>query len=365
MPRKGSIRVVIIEDSRLLAGQMERIFKRDPRLEVVGIAHRGGEGRRMVRRLKPDVVSLDVHMPGMDGLTCLQYIMAEQPTPCVMVSALTGESAIETYEAFELGAVDVIQKPAADDPTAVGQFERRLVAKAVRASYADPANLRRYTPPEERPPAQDKQRPARPHAVPTVARELVVMGASTGGPRAVMEVLGRLPPDQQASVLVVQHMPGSFTPSFARRLDEICALRVSEARAGERLEARRVYLAPGDYHLTLHAPGAGTGATIVLSRNADGEFVVPSVNRAMSSAVEIFGERMVGVILTGIGNDGADAMAQVREAGGVTIAESELSATIYGMPRAVVERGLADHVLPVRKIAEAIIEALSGLEAAK
>jgi two-component system, chemotaxis family, protein-glutamate methylesterase/glutaminase len=355
------IRVVVIEDSKLLAEQLVEALEQNPRLAVAGVAHNGSEGRDLVARTHPDVVTLDVNMPGMDGLTCLQYIMVERPTPCVIVSAITGDSAFETFEAYELGAVDVIQKPQGIGPGREALFNRRLAAKIIRASYADPTKITRYQPTDE----SGSSRPSRSRAFtdPSAPQEIVVIGASTGGPRTVMEIVARLPADLQSTVLIIQHMPGSFTGSFARRLNEICPLPTREAEHGERLARGTVLVAPGDFHLRLTRAAAGAGAVVALDADTSEQFVVPSVDVALHSAVELFGERTLGVVLTGIGSDGAEAMVAVQAAGGVTIAESQASAVIYGMPKAVVSRGAADQILPARKIAPAIVSGLESMGA--
>ena len=364
MKSGSTIRVVVIEDSRLQAEEISRALESHSRIQVVGVAHDGESGRQLVSRTRPDVVTIDVHMPVMDGLTCMQYIMVEQPTPCIIVSALTGESSMETFEAFELGAVDVIQKPQGGTEEQVGLFQRRLTAKILRASFADPTKLQRFQPakplPSKRETPSTRTRTAADSS--TAPRSIVVIGASTGGPRTVMDILSRLPADFETPVLVIQHMPGSFTPSFSGRLNQICALNVCEAREGQRIAPGNVYVAPGDFHLRLEPVSAGLAARVKLDSEIGDEFVRPSVDIALESAVNIYGPRTVGVVLTGIGEDGARGMEAVQAAGGVTIAESEVSAVIYGMPKAVVERGAASQILPSRKIPEAIVAAAAGME---
>lgn len=356
MARKPKIRVVVVEDSELMAREISRSLQAHNRLSVVGVAHDGNEGLRMVRELRPDVVTLDVNMPDMDGLTCLQYIMIQQPTPCVIVSSLTDESAIETFEAYELGAISVVEKPSRAAGNSLALFKRRLAANVVKASYADVGNLTRA------------DRPGVPHlpaaaAAPrgpgSVPRRVIVIGASTGGPRTLMDVVPRLPADLGAALLIVQHMPGSFTGSYARRLDEISALPVSEAVEGEVLLANHAYLAPGDFHLRLERSGVGHRSVIRLQPGEEEDLIVPSVDIALDSAIDIFGTACVGVVLTGLGSDGALAMERLFRMGGTTIAESEVSAVIYGMPKAVVERGVATEVLPSRRIAEHLVSLFS------
>ena len=334
-----------------MAREMARTLNANPRITVVGVAHDGVAGRELVRKVMPDVVTLDVSMPCMDGLTCLQYIMIEQPTPCVIVSALTGESKLETFEAYALGAVDVVLKPGGSTPELRALFRRRLAAKVIRASHADISKLSRIEL-EDISPVPERRRPK----TTSVPRELVVIGASTGGPRTLMDIIPRLPAELGAAVIVVQHMPASFTTSFAQRLDDVSHLVVREADEGEILERDTVYVAPGSHHLTLQPVGAGFKATVRLVEVDDSDIIVPSVNRTLFSALEIFGPTLVGVILTGLGDDGADGMEALYKAGGVTIAESAVSAVINGMPGSVVERGVATQVVPARKIAGALVD---------
>lgn len=334
-----------------MAREMVRALNAHKRLTVVGTARNGAEGRRLAQQLQPDVITLDVNMPDIDGLTCLQYIMIEQPTPCVIVSALTGESACETFEAYELGAVGVVQKPTRLQGDSLALFKRRLAANVVRASYADVSKVAgRVTPP---PRIATRGAPLSSR----IARRLVVIGASTGGPRTLLEIVPKLPPNLGAAVMVVQHMPGSFTGSFAERLDGISALPVVEAQEGQVIASDCVYLAPGDFHLRLQPAGVGRKAVVRLSPEDDEDLmVVPSVDVTLDSALTIYGSSMVGVVLTGLGSDGAKAMKRLHDLGGVTIAESEDTAVIYGMPKAVVEAGAASYILPAHKIAEEIVK---------
>jgi len=362
--KKGAIRVVVVEDSRAMAKSMADALDRDPRVEVVGLAFDGHEGYRMVVELAPDVVTLDVQMPGMDGLSAMQHIMVEQPTPCIVVSALTGTGTTRSLEAFELGAIDVIEKPKAAEPRSVELFHRRLLAKIIRASFATRANLGRIRSRPQPTPPPDAQVPS---AAPDRGEPetVVVIGASTGGPRTVIKIVSALPHDLNALVIVIQHMPGTFTPSFAERLDVLSALPVCHPRNMARLNSGTVYVAPGDTNLQFIRSSTDNSLRARLKKDAEGTYALPSVDAAMRSALELFGARTMGVLLTGIGSDGANAMAEIKGAGGYTVAESHLSAVIYGMPRAAVEQDAASVVLTSGNIASEIVNWVAMVNGSK
>ena len=348
------ITVLIVEDSALMRRELTRIIGADPELRVVGAASDGEEGLEMVRSLEPDVVTLDLRLPGMDGITCLQHIMIETPRPCVMISAYTGKDAVETFEALELGAVDFVEKPRGEISRNIEERAQEIVDKIKLAAGVNMAVMTRqkFTPVEEgkAAPAAGREAPGR----------VVVIGVSTGGPRTLMQIVPELPAGLGAPVVVIQHMPGNFTGGFARRLDQYSHLPVREAGAGEPLRDNVVYVAPGDYHLQLVRQR--DQVVFRLETPAGRELNIPSVNKAMNSAIDLFGERVVGVVLTGMGDDGANAMERLHELGGQTIAESEQTAVIYGMPREAIERGAAGIVAPAPEIAARIMQVLKRKE---
>ena len=319
----------------------------------MGAARDGEEGLEMARNLAPDVVTLDVHLPGMDGITCLQHIMIETPRPCLMISAHTGANSVETFEALELGAVDFVEKPSGEISRDIQTRGREINRKIKEVVYANLAVMTR----QQLPPVAAKKPGARP-AAGKVPDRVVVIGVSTGGPRTLMQIIPSLRPDLNAPVLVIQHMPRRFTRSMAERLNQFSLLPVKEAQNGEALRDNVVYVAPGDTHLLLTGTPEGVFAT--LAQPAKDDPIAPSVDRAMRSAIDLFGKQVVGVILTGMGDDGAGAMERLYELGGATIAESEETAVIFGMPAEVIARGAAQSVAPAGQIAACIAKAVKG-----
>jgi two-component system chemotaxis response regulator CheB len=340
-------RVLVVDDSAFMRHCISRALSAQPDLEVVGTATDGIEALELVRRLRPDVVTLDVEMPRLDGLRTLEILMRDTPLPVVMLSSLTEAGAPATIRALELGAVDFVTKPA---PPAVGvrQVEPQLVAAVRAAAQARvPGRVPTLTPAGRE---QAGVRAGRAHAR---ANQAVAIGCSTGGPRALLEVIPRLPPDLPATVLVVQHMPAGFTHSLAERLDHVSTLPVKEAQHGDLAIPGLVLLAPGGRHMELDPAGR-----VRLTDGPPVHGVRPSVDVLLSSLPPLFGERCVAVILTGMGCDGAAGAARVRAAGGWVLVEDPATATVYGMPRAVAERGLAHRQAPLPAIADAIQEAL-------
>ena len=325
----------------------------DPALEVVGRAADGLEALELIAALRPDVVTLDIEMPRLDGLGTLERIMNEHPTRVVMVSSLTAEGADATIRALELGAIDFIEKPSFGGVAAPHAVVDE-VSQKVR--YAADARLARQRP-----------RPERPAAVPPppLRRESrwlpkkVLIGSSTGGPQALRQVLTSLPADLGAPVVIVQHMPGGFTRSLAQRLDELSPLSVQEAAPGSRMEVGKVLIAPGGFHVTLDGDGV-----VALNEDEPECGVRPSINITAESLARALGGDVVEVVLTGMGNDGMRGAALIKDAGGSVIAEAEESCVVYGMPRSVVEAGYADRVVSLQGIADALVRVCRATGAA-
>ncbi len=323
------------------------ILNAAPGIAVVGTARDGEEALQKVAALRPDVVTLDVEMPVRDGLSTLEEIMKSHPVPVVMLSSMTQAGAEVTVKALQKGAVDFVAKPSGPVSLDLEAVKEELVAKVrVAARARSPRPL-----PECLPPPRPQARP--PGEPPG---KLVLIGTSTGGPRALAEVMTRLPGDLPAAVLVVQHMPAGFTRSLAERLDQLSALRVKEAEDGEEAVSGTVYIAPGDSHLLVER--GARGPRLRLSKEAPRGGHRPSVDVMMVSAARAGNWGLVGVLLTGMGNDGLEGFREIKARRGKTIAEDASTAVVYGMPRAVVEAGLADVVVPLPAVAGEIVRML-------
>jgi len=351
------IRVLIVDDSALMRRALKEIILTDPSLEVVGMARDGQDAIEKVHDLNPDVVTMDINMPVMDGLTSMQHILSDYPeTSILMVSSLTAEGALATFEALELGAFDYVAKPSGTVSTNIHIVGREIIQK-IKLAYK---NVNKKSIKER---VQRRNNMTPPKRVEPVKKQdlkekslskVVVIGISTGGPGTLIEVLPMLPQDLGAAVIIVQHMPPAFTASFAKRLNDACRIPVKEADAGDVLKNGRGYLAAGGYQLVVR----GESGILRLSITPKTIFM-PSVNVTMESVLDAYGgKNVVGVLMTGMGDDGADAMVKIRRAGGITIAEDESTAVVFGMPREAIERGGAEIILPSYKIADAIIKAV-------
>jgi two-component system chemotaxis response regulator CheB len=334
--------VLIVDDSPTARAVLARKLAADPGLVVVGKAIDGVEALEQAAQLQPDVITLDIEMPRLNGLQTLERLMRERPTPVVMVSSLTKQGAEATLAALELGAVDFIEKPTRHGVIVGTAVSDELCEKVRQAAHA---RLRR-------PGAVTSAVPARPPvAGGGWGRKTVVIASSTGGPQAVRTVLTALPADFAVPVVVVQHMPAGFTRSYAERLNELGPLRVAEARPGDTLEPGRVLLAPGGSHLVFDAKGV---ATLTQGELECG--VRPAANITMESIAAARGFATVGVVLTGMGHDGTRGAGLIRAAGGYIIAEAEETCVVYGMPRSVAQAGYANEVVPLHGIAAAIVQ---------
>ena len=347
------ITVLIIEDSALMRRELTRIIDSDPGCRVVGSAVNGEEGIEKTRSLNPDVVTIDVNLPGMDGLTCLQHIMLTSPKPCVVISAYTGNDSVETFEALELGAIDFMQKPSGEISRDISRVAHEICRKIKAAAIA---NLGVILPQTAGIPVTKTtdtfhlgDRP----------RAAVVIGVSTGGPRTLMQIIPSLPTDIGVPIVIVQHMPPKFTTSFACRLDQYSQMPVKEAEDKEPVLKNVVYVAPGGFNLMLI--GDRLGVYALLARPPKGQIVTPSVEETLRTAIDVFGEKMVGVILTGMGNDGILGMQRLFEIGGETIAESEETAVIYGMPMDVIEKRAAKKIVPSHFMGKAIVASVKRI----
>ncbi|GMV60171.1 chemotaxis response regulator protein-glutamate methylesterase [Betaproteobacteria bacterium PRO7] len=346
-------RVLIIDDSALVRSLLTEIINREPDMEAIGAAPDPLAAREMIRASNPDVLTLDVEMPKMDGLDFLERLMRLRPMPVVMVSTLTERGAEVTLRALELGAVDFVAKPRIGIASGMQELARDITDR-IRAAAQAKLHRRAGAPQASAPEGQAKARPASYSRLST--EKLIAIGASTGGTEAIREVLTRLPADCPA-VLITQHMPPGFTRSFAQRLDSLCRITVSEAEDGERVLPGHAYVAPGGRHMRL----ARSGSNYVVAID-DGEPVNrhrPSVDVLFRSVAANAGRNALGVMLTGMGKDGAVAMLEMKRAGSFTIAQDEASCIVFGMPKEAIALGAVDEVLPVTRIAERLQDRLA------
>jgi len=343
-PKK--IRVLIVDDSRFVRQAVARMLNASPDIEVVGQAADGRQGIAMARELRPDVVTLDVQMPHMGGLETLERLMKEAPVPVLLLSSLTSEGADVTLRGLELGALDFVDKS-----TAQGQMNLLSLTEELRVKVRALAGSPRRTRSAEPPPV-----PLESAASGSTRALVVAIGASTGGPTALQAIIPRLPKELGAAVLVVQHIPLGFTRYLADRLATRSTLPVHEARDGEAVRPGRVLIAPAGHHLKL-VP-RGEAVEVRLDDEPRSSLHRPSADVLMASVAEVFGARSLGVVLTGMGSDGAAGLGAIRKAGGRTMVESEETCVIYGMPKAAIEAGVVDRAVPLPEIADAILSAV-------
>ena len=348
-------RVLIVDDSAVVRKLLGDALRREPDIEVVGGAADPFVARDMILQHKPDLITLDIEMPRMDGLSFLRRLMEHHPIPAIVVSSLTQSGSAASVEALRIGAIDVIAKPGG--PQSVGQVTEKLVQRIRALRAAPPIKLAR---------AQSPGGPAA-AAVSSAdagrrARGLIAIGASTGGTQALETVLTRLPADMPP-IVVVQHMPSGFTKAFATRLNSVCALTVIEAAGGEPLERGTVYIAPGDYHMSVYQDGLRLRTR--LSQGAPVHYQRPAVDVLFGSVARMPGVPRVGLILTGMGADGADGLVAMRHSGAQTIAEAEESCVVFGMPKEAIARGGAAHVASLLQMPALIVECLNRLARAK
>jgi two-component system chemotaxis response regulator CheB len=324
---------------------IKQLLEKDGRFEVVGEAKDGRDAVDKVDALKPDVCTMDFNMPNLDGAGAVREIMRRRPTPVVMLSAHTREGARETFEALAAGAIDFVTKPAGEVSATLDAVEHQLLAKVFAAAHAVPQAMSNVPAP-----VSPRARITAPRAIGLpVGPKVAIVAISTGGPAALSRFLPMLPQDTSLAMIVVQHLPAGFTAALAERLDGLCAVRVREAADGDRPEAGLVLVAPGDRHLEVEPDGR---LRIVDGPEVNG--VRPAADVTMRAAATAYGRRAIGVVMTGMGKDGTDGLRAIKAAGGVTFAQDHASCVIYGMPRAAVESGCVDRVLPLDQLADAI-----------
>jgi two-component system chemotaxis response regulator CheB len=340
MTRQGVIRVLVIDDSAFSRRAITRMLETSPLVEVVGVARDGEEALRKAFELEPDLITLDLEMPRMDGFTFLRLVMAKRPTPIMVISGRAGED--DVFKALELGAVDFIAKPTPRATPELVSIEDELIRKvhAIRELRIEKVSDRISGQPAAR------RSSAAPEAV---ARHVVLIASSTGGPAALMQIFGAFSEPPSCAFLLAQHMPAGFTRGFAERLDRMTAMRAFEAEGGEQPRAGTLLVAPGGSHLELESAG-GRVVTRVVPGEASDKYT-PSADRLFRSAAKHYGTDALAVVLTGMGDDGSDGVQAVKSAGGSVIAESEATAVIFGMPHRAIRTGVVDRVLPLGEIA--------------
>lgn len=347
------VSVLIVDDSAFMRKAIQGVLEKDSRIEVVATAYNGLVALEKIRKYKPDVVTMDIEMPKMDGLTALKHIMEEMPCPVIMISSLTTEGAEATLKALELGAVDFVPKVAGD---------REEFAHAAHVLQEKVVNVARKAVVLQRKPSAQPASAARKSSVASrpvrsgVKRDIVAIGVSTGGPPAVQKILSQLPEEFPAGILIAQHMPAAFTGPFAKRLDKVSALHVKEAQGSEEFRPGNVYVAPGGKHVTLQQSGARL--QVKVQEEPKEALYKPSANELMESVGLTLGHRALGVILTGMGSDGKEGMKILKNKGGRALAQSDTTCVVYGMPKAIVDGGLADEIIDIDDMAEAITDNL-------
>ncbi len=346
------IRVLVVDDSAFMRRVISDMIMTDKQIQVINTARNGVEAVDMVKRLKPDVITLDVDMPRLDGLEVLRRIMKTNPVPIIMVSALTQAGADVTIQALELGAVDFVPKTSGVISLNITEARDTLIEKIKLAASVDLRKMRRRFMMQ----GIKRSSGSRQSSGIKSARNIVAIGTSTGGPRALSVLLPRLSADLSCGILVVQHMPSGFTASLAARLNRLCGLSVREASDGDPIEEGTVLIAPGNFHMVVEK-GRGfdpLNQFVTLNQKPARWGVRPSADTLMESVAATFGKRSIGVLLTGMGSDGAKGLLAMRKAGAETLAENEKTCVVFGMPKAAVECGAVCESLPLHRIATRI-----------
>lgn len=341
------VRVLVVDDSALMRKLIPIILSRDPGIEVVGTAMDGAFALKKIEELQPDVVTLDLEMPRMDGMETLRLIMRRAPLPVILFSTHSKEGAYSTFKALALGAIDFVAKPKDAAGGNLDAIAGQLIDKVKVAKRAGGHRLKASPIEEPQPIAKKAGRSAFP------PNRIIAIGISTGGPNALQFVLSQIPVDFPGSILVVQHMPEGFTEMFAKRLDECCQLEVQEARSGDLLVAGRVLICPGNRHMMVRRMPRGDMAVLSDAPSVNGHR--PSADVLFHSVAQEFGPLAVGIIMTGMGEDGAEGLGAIKNSGGMTVAQSEDTCVVGGMPRAAILKGHAQKIVPLDGMAAFLV----------
>jgi two-component system chemotaxis response regulator CheB len=353
MIRRSPIRVLVADDSALMRNVITRLLDKADDIELIATARDGEDAVKKAVELKPDVVTMDINMPRLDGLSAMQLILSEKICPVIMFSSLTREGATETFECLHLGAFDFVTKPGGTVSADLDDVAQELIAKIRAAAMSGPVKRARPRPVTARP-----SLPVQTLDLPMQEMHAIAIGISTGGPATISTVLPSLPADIPAAIFLVQHMPAAFIGAYVARLQRECSIEVVEAKVGDVVHAGCCYVAGNGLHL---CPYRKRNGEVVLRTPAHPRTLfVPGVDVMMESVLAVYGSKTIGVLMTGIGDDGADQMVCIRQAGGFTIAESKESCVVFGMPCQAIERGGADIVLPSWKIADKLTSLLSS-----
>jgi len=346
----------VVDDSAFMRKAISTMLEKDPEIKVIDTAKNGQECIEKVKKLDPDVITLDIEMPVMDGLTALKHIMMENPKPVIMVSSLTTEGAEATFKALELGAMDYIPKQLSKVSLEIVKIEKELIqkVKAVAKKKVKPKFFKKLE--KEKPKKEEIVEVVKKLERRAVKHDIVGIGVSTGGPPTLQYILSNLPKDFPAAILIAQHMPAAFTPSFAKRLNELSPLEVKEAESFDKIKEGHVFIAPGGKHLKIKQKGGWI--EVIVSEEPKDAIYKPSASILLESIAKEVGRRGLGVILTGMGSDGLEGAKLLKEKGGRVIAQSKETCVVYGMPKAVVEAGIADEIVDLQEMPTAIVKNL-------
>ena len=340
-------RVLVVDDSAFMRKMLTEIINSDPELEVIKTAKDGVEALNAVEVLKPDVVTLDIELPEIDGITCVAYIIEEFPTPVVMVTGFSEFMGEETIKALEYGAVGLVRKPKGPISQSMRKIKQELISEIKLASQVDVKKLRPVTVKE------DKEKAVK--LIPKTTNKIVTLASSSGGPRALGQIIPELPADLPAGVLVVQHMPAEFIASLAERLNWESRLEVKVAEDLEPIQQGKVLIAPADHHCRIESKRKEGELIKLVPLLREKKSHLTSANEPMISLAPIYGRNATGVVLTGMGNDGTEGLRAIKRYGGYTIAEDESTCIVNGMPKEAIKAGVVDKVVPLHKIAEEIV----------